>query len=48
MFSSILDMKPQWRNELGCWILSSKVVGSIPTGGEIFPFSAIFKISPSG
>ena len=42
-------VKPPWRNGLACWTSNSKVVGSSPTGGEIFPFentqSLLFKIT---
>ena len=37
-FAFPLDVRPPWRNGLACWTSNSKVVGSSPTGGGIFPF----------
>ena len=31
-------MQTPWRNGLACWTSNSKVVGSSPTGGGMFPF----------
>ena len=34
----VIDTQPPWRNGLACWTSNSKVVGSSPTGGDIFSY----------
>ena len=43
-YSLFIKLKPPWRNGLECWTSNSKVVGSSPTGGGIFPFQEILKV----